>query len=119
MGTQGTVVVMNVGSGPEVIRITGDSIFNGPYPIEDDSIQNEVDNYLDWLREQYIKRTPVYKAMLELASKVNAGEDVSLLCDCEATPSRCNVLKYAIERVALYEDQKAKRGRRRCKITIA
>lgn len=109
MARQGTVTVLKSEDDQEIIRIGEGSIFSAPYNLECVSIQECDQDYLDWLRKQYHEMTPVHDALMDLAQKINAGENVALLCEDNSASGR--VLKHAIERLADWEIRKNNRKR--------
>ena len=68
----------------------------------DDREREEViEKYRVWLREQYRSNPTVRKMLIDLAHRHLKGENIVLKCSCKPKPCHGDVIKDAVEKIAL------------------
>jgi hypothetical protein len=95
------IEVLNKRQGAKGLYIGRPSVLGNPFSIGiDGSRQEVIEKYEAWLREQWLKKTPVRAELIRLAQLHKAGQKLSLVCWCAPLPCHGHVLARAIPLIA-------------------
>lgn len=76
-------------AGEVVVNIARPSILGNPFHMAHEGQRKQViDQYREWLRDQFKRRTPVRAEVERIAARVKAGEHIALQCWC--APCACH-----------------------------
>ena len=85
---------------PSIVYIGRPHVLGNPFVMVDESQRSAViEKYRVWLRGEYRNKSKAYDALLSLAARVKAGEEIALECWCAPCPCHGDVIREAIEAI--------------------
>lgn len=104
----GSIEVVNkhTHKGDGIVIMRGTPLGN-PFVMSDtNSREKVVLDYYKWLRQEFTKGDVVHKTLMDIVNRVQAGEQVKLICCCKPLLCHGDVIKTAVEAIIEFNIKK-------------